>query len=174
MPASAQRCRHQVRAALKHLLAVLRLSAEIPTRPDTTPEAIREDLRNQALAAAYRGVARPATVSQSLRPTYDPLQRDGSASACDPIRCPSLSTAAAASDISTCGSPFDRPASTSIGSGFECHCVVAGHESPATIHMYMQADLTMKEQALNTLQPPRTKAMRYQPPDRLLQFLEGL
>jgi integrase/recombinase XerD len=49
-----------------------------------------------------------------------------------------------------------------------------GHESPATTHMYMQADLTMKEQALNTLQPPRTKAMRYQPPDRLLQFLEGL
>jgi integrase/recombinase XerD len=49
-----------------------------------------------------------------------------------------------------------------------------GHASPATTHMYMQADLTMKEQALNTLQPPRTKAMRYQPPDRLLQFLEGL
>lgn len=49
-----------------------------------------------------------------------------------------------------------------------------GHESPATTHMYMQADLTMKEQALNTLQPPHTKAMRYQPPDRLLQFLESL
>lgn len=29
-------------------------------------------------------------------------------------------------------------------------------------------------QALNTLQPPRTRAMRYQPPERLLQFLEGL
>lgn len=49
-----------------------------------------------------------------------------------------------------------------------------GHESPATTHMYMQADLSMKEQALNTLQPPNTKAMRYRPPDRLLQFLEGL
>jgi len=49
-----------------------------------------------------------------------------------------------------------------------------GHESPATTHMYMQADLTMKEQALNTLQPPHTKAMRYRPPDRLLQFLESL
>jgi site-specific recombinase XerD len=44
-PAPARRCRHQVRAALKHLLVVLRLSAEIPTRPDTTPESIREDLR---------------------------------------------------------------------------------------------------------------------------------
>lgn len=49
-----------------------------------------------------------------------------------------------------------------------------GHESPVTTHMYMQADLTMKERALNTLQPPNTKAMRYRPPDRLLQFLESL
>ena len=49
-----------------------------------------------------------------------------------------------------------------------------GHESPATTHMYMQADLTMKEQALNTLQPPKTQAMRYRPPDRLLQFLESM
>jgi len=40
--------------------------------------------------------------------------------------------------------------------------------------MYMQADLTMKEQALNTLQSPHAKAMRYRPPDRLLQFLESL
>lgn len=49
-----------------------------------------------------------------------------------------------------------------------------GHESPVTTHMYMQADLTMKERALNALQPPNTKAMRFRPPDRLLQFLESL
>lgn len=49
-----------------------------------------------------------------------------------------------------------------------------GHESPATTHMYMQADLSMKERALNSLQPPCITTTRYQPPDRLLQFLDGL
>ncbi len=49
-----------------------------------------------------------------------------------------------------------------------------GHESPATTHMYMQADLSMKERALNNLQPPGTAIMRYQPPDELLKFLEDL
>ena len=33
-----------------------------------------------------------------------------------------------------------------------------GHESPATTHMYLEADLAMKERALNRLQP--TEAAR--------------
>jgi site-specific recombinase XerD len=49
-----------------------------------------------------------------------------------------------------------------------------GHESPATTHMYVEADLAMKERALNTIQPPHLKRLRYQPPDRLLHFLETL
>jgi site-specific recombinase XerD len=49
-----------------------------------------------------------------------------------------------------------------------------GHESPATTHMYVEADLAMKERALNALQPPRTKRTRYQPTDRVLQFLQTL
>jgi len=49
-----------------------------------------------------------------------------------------------------------------------------GHESPATTHGYVEADLKMKEQALGKLQHPRTKRLRYQPPDALLRFLEGL
>ncbi|MFL9988936.1 site-specific integrase [Paraburkholderia sediminicola] len=49
-----------------------------------------------------------------------------------------------------------------------------GHESPATTHMYVEADLAMKERALNTLQPPHSKIQRYRPPDRLMQFLESL
>jgi site-specific recombinase XerD len=49
-----------------------------------------------------------------------------------------------------------------------------GHESPATTHMYVEADLAMKERALNTLQPPHSKIPRYRPPDRLMQFLESL
>ena len=49
-----------------------------------------------------------------------------------------------------------------------------GHENPATTHMYVEADLTMKEKALNSVQPPHTKQTRYQPTDRVLHFLETL
>jgi site-specific recombinase XerD len=49
-----------------------------------------------------------------------------------------------------------------------------GHESPSTTHGYMEADLTMKERALNSIQPPQVKSRRYRPPDRILQFLESL
>lgn len=49
-----------------------------------------------------------------------------------------------------------------------------GHESPATTHMYVEADLAMKERALNKLQAPSIKKRRFQPTDRLLEFLNGL
>ncbi|WP_028215319.1 site-specific integrase [Paraburkholderia mimosarum] len=49
-----------------------------------------------------------------------------------------------------------------------------GHENPATTHMYIEADLAMKERALSTLQLPHSRQHRYRPTDRVLQFLEGL
>jgi integrase len=49
-----------------------------------------------------------------------------------------------------------------------------GHESPMTTHGYVEADLAMKEQALAAIAPPGTKAIRYHPKDKLLQFLESL
>lgn len=49
-----------------------------------------------------------------------------------------------------------------------------GHESPVTTHMYVEADLLMKERALKTLQPPKTGQVRYQPTDRVLAFLQSL
>jgi site-specific recombinase XerD len=49
-----------------------------------------------------------------------------------------------------------------------------GHSNTATTHMYVEADLTMKERALNSVQPPHTKQTRYQPTDRVLHFLETL
>jgi integrase/recombinase XerD len=49
-----------------------------------------------------------------------------------------------------------------------------GHESPSTTHMYIEADLSMKERALNRLKAPATKSRRYKPPDQLLQFLSSL
>jgi integrase/recombinase XerD len=49
-----------------------------------------------------------------------------------------------------------------------------GHESPATTHMYLEADLSMKERTLNRLQPTGASLGRYRPPDQLMQFLQSL
>jgi integrase len=49
-----------------------------------------------------------------------------------------------------------------------------GHESPVTTHMYVEADLAMKERALKMLQTVKTKQIRYQPKDRVLAFLQSL
>jgi integrase/recombinase XerD len=49
-----------------------------------------------------------------------------------------------------------------------------GHESPVTTHTYIEADLAMKERALEALPPPNTPSRRYRPPDRVLEFLQGL
>jgi site-specific recombinase XerD len=49
-----------------------------------------------------------------------------------------------------------------------------GHENPSATHMYIEADLSMKERALQRLQPLSAKASRYKPPDQLMQFLVNL
>jgi integrase/recombinase XerD len=49
-----------------------------------------------------------------------------------------------------------------------------GHESPSTTHMYVEADLAMRERALAAVQAPTTTQIRYQPTDRVLQFLQSL
>jgi site-specific recombinase XerD len=49
-----------------------------------------------------------------------------------------------------------------------------GHESPSTTHLYIEADLSMKQRALNRLQPAKTGGFRYRPPEQLLHFLESL
>jgi site-specific recombinase XerD len=49
-----------------------------------------------------------------------------------------------------------------------------GHENPTTTHMYVEADLAMKQRALNAVQPPHITQTRYKPADRVLQFLQAL
>lgn len=49
-----------------------------------------------------------------------------------------------------------------------------GHESPETTQMYLHADLSIKQRALDRTRPPHVKAGRYKPPDRLLAFLTDL
>ena len=49
-----------------------------------------------------------------------------------------------------------------------------GHESVVTTQIYLQADLALKQRALDRTTPHATSPGRYQPPDNLLAFLEGL
>lgn len=49
-----------------------------------------------------------------------------------------------------------------------------GHESPSTTHIYVEADLATKQQALNMLEAPDLKPNRYQTTDAVMKFLQGL
>jgi integrase/recombinase XerD len=49
-----------------------------------------------------------------------------------------------------------------------------GHESDQTTQIYLHADLTLKQRAIDRTAPPGTKPGRYQPPDALLAFLASL
>ncbi len=49
-----------------------------------------------------------------------------------------------------------------------------GHEDVQTTHVYLEADLAMKEKALDKLAPPETKAARFKPRDQVLAFLASL
>src|SRR5215472_5905563 len=49
-----------------------------------------------------------------------------------------------------------------------------GHESVETTHMYLHADMRLKEQALSCTKPSKVRPGRYRPSDKLLAFLENL
>jgi len=49
-----------------------------------------------------------------------------------------------------------------------------GHEQIATTNIYLHADMTHKQQAIDRTKPLATKPGRYRPPDSLLAFLEAL
>jgi integrase/recombinase XerD len=48
------------------------------------------------------------------------------------------------------------------------------HEQERTTHIYLHADLAIKQRALDRATPPNGRPGRYRPPDRLLAFLEDL
>ena len=49
-----------------------------------------------------------------------------------------------------------------------------GHENVATTQVYIHADLALKERAIARTAPQDTPPGRYQPPDTVLAFLDGL
>ena len=58
------------------------------------------------------------------------------------------------------------------GVGIDVIALWLGHENPATTHHYVEADLTMKDQAPAHLQGANVS--RYYAPDSLMEFLKGL
>ncbi len=49
-----------------------------------------------------------------------------------------------------------------------------GHEQERTTHVYLHADLALKQRALDRTTPPDGRPGRYRPRDRLLAFLDSL
>jgi len=49
-----------------------------------------------------------------------------------------------------------------------------GHESIETTHIYVEADLTTKKQALERIAPANSSARRFKADDTLLAFLASL
>jgi integrase/recombinase XerD len=49
-----------------------------------------------------------------------------------------------------------------------------GHSSPKTTHIYVEADLQMKKEALSKVQPPQYKNKFYKATDQTLEFLNSM
>ena len=49
-----------------------------------------------------------------------------------------------------------------------------GHESIETTHIYVEADLAIKQRALERIAPANSSVRRYKPDDTLLAFLASL
>ena len=49
-----------------------------------------------------------------------------------------------------------------------------GHEHVETTEIYLQADMAIKERALERTKPTHTKPGRYKPTDTLIAFLQAL
>jgi site-specific recombinase XerD len=49
-----------------------------------------------------------------------------------------------------------------------------GHESVRSTDIYIHADMAIKQRALDRTTPPNVVRGKYQPPDHLIAFLEGL
>lgn len=63
-----------------------------------------------------------------------------------------------------------------LRAGVDCSVIALwlGHESIETTHMYLDADLSLKEEALEKTAPPSVQPGRYRPHDQLLAFLQAL
>jgi site-specific recombinase XerD len=63
-----------------------------------------------------------------------------------------------------------------LGAGVDTSVIALwlGHESVQSTEVYLHADMTIKQRALDRTAPPDSGPGRYHPPDRLLAFLNTL
>jgi integrase/recombinase XerD len=63
-----------------------------------------------------------------------------------------------------------------LGAGVDTSVIALwlGHESMQSTQVYLHADMTIKQRALDRITPPQAGPGRYHPPDRLLAFLDAL
>lgn len=63
-----------------------------------------------------------------------------------------------------------------LQAGVDCSVIALwlGHESVETTQIYLDANLTLKQEILDKTTPPNGRPGRYRPDDRLLAFLKGL
>jgi site-specific recombinase XerD len=63
-----------------------------------------------------------------------------------------------------------------LQAGVDCSVIALwlGHESVETTQIYLDANLTLKQEVLDRTTPPNGRPGQYRPDDRLLAFLKGL
>jgi integrase/recombinase XerD len=66
------------------------------------------------------------------------------------------------------------PTSLHAGTDVTVTALWLGHEHAETAQIYIHADQTIKQRALDRTTPPGVRPGRYHPPDTLLAFLEQL
>jgi hypothetical protein len=77
-------------------------------------------------------------------------------------------------DFAAHDSPHYGNALVAIGGGHQRDCAMARARKPSTTHMYIEADLSMKERALQRLTPSAPNKARYRPPNSFFRFLQSL
>ena len=77
-----------------------------------------------------------------------------------------------ANPFSIVGKPL--PTSLLAGNDITVIALWLGHEQIATTNIYLHADMSHKQRAIDRTRPLHSRQARYRPPDALLAFLEAL
>jgi integrase/recombinase XerD len=70
----------------------------------------------------------------------------------------------------------DTHAMTLLGAGIDTSTIALwlGHEQERTTHVYLHADLALKQRTLDRITPPSGHPGRYRAPDSITDFLDNL
>ena len=119
-----------------------------------------------------RPAARPSRHGRGTRMSADAVQRLVARHAATAARdCPSIT-----SKHVTPHTLRHTAAMALMNAGVDTSVIALwlGHQSAVTTHIYLHADMTIKERALARVPAPNTTPGRYRPADDLIDFLERL